>query len=89
MTPGVNPPTGSMSGAAVLCRSAVPTLRLEGRAPWRRPSSVGSPSVSSKSGRKEVFDVTLSLQVLAFLTVALILTGSIGFAVLRWLESTS
>lgn len=84
----VNPPSGLMSGAAVLCLGQLPALRLVVEAPSCRPSSVRGPSVA-RSGRKEVLGVTVSLQVLAFLAVALLLTGGVGFAVLRWLESTS
>lgn len=84
----VNPPSGLMSGAAVLCLWQLPVHRMVSVAPPWRPSPVGCSSMS-KSGRKQVQGVTVSAQVIAFLAVALLLTGGVGFAVLRWLEGTS
>jgi hypothetical protein len=52
------------------------------------PVVEGAP-VSSRSDRKEVLGVAVSAQVLAFIAVVLILTGGVGFAVLRWLQSTT
>ena len=54
----------------------------------RVPVVRGAP-VSSRPDRKGVLGVSVSAQVLAFLAVALFLTGGVGFAVLRWLESTT